>query len=359
MISSPRKSQARRQTICSLKKRTTEGKWKGITKCLQGGVFAAVSATSMFLCCSCSTIEWVDVGYLTPASDVPLKKSPVVDIVCVDKNEMTSTIAQSVKKLFAESDQFTIADSEKSPDYLIVLSGESQYRKDTENEKTYNKVVTKIAEKNDSGGEEKILVSEYDSSASSGVINVAVYSIKNLSPIASFDISGYDSEFKPKSEGIRDAAAYDEVLFSQIVEKLNDAFSIQKRISSTVFPERGDSELKRLVKAGRTADALERAKNIQPLEFDAFVQNINDGKYAEGDKWYSSVNALVEEKLCNYYVIAIAEEIDDYSPANLKRLHDRHLAILNLTNDDDLMLACPDSLARIERKLKQSQESSH
>ena len=70
------------------------------------------------------------------------------------------------------------------------------------------------------------------------------------------------------------------------------------------------------------------------------------GKYEEEEQ---------ETKLCNYYMQALAMEVNELKPENLKKLHAQHLAIMNLTTDDGLKTACPNTLARLEAKLNMLQ----
>jgi hypothetical protein len=326
---------------------------KRIMKITRRMLVSAGAAVLLSVAGGCST-PLPQISYLTPGNDVFLDSKPVVNVVATGDETMMTPLVTAVRSEFAKSNQFVV--SEESPDYLIVMNGEEQYRKDKDSEIIYNRKVEKSSVENDSSGNEVIVASDKDSSAFSGVLNVAVYSVKDLSPVCYFDIPLYDSDFKTKGDAVRGAGDYEKTLQAQMVEKMKDAFVSQKRAVPTIFPKRGDDRLKSLLENGKAQEAIERGKVVLPLEFEAFMENAINGKYAKWTDFFCS-NSEIEENLSNYYLVSIAEEMEDYSTETLEKLHARHCAILNQTEDSKLKEACPNALARIEYKLKRNQAS--
>ena len=112
------------------------------------------------------------------------------------------------------------------------------------------------------------------------------------------------------------------------MSKIKDAFLTQKRSIETALPKNADGDMKDAIRKGDVKAVQTRAKQIIPQSFDDFMKDIVAGKYKDN-----------------------ADEMEG-KLSNLKKLHALHVAILNQTKGDGLVIACPNSLARIESKLK-------
>lgn len=307
----------------------------------------------------CSSVDWENVGYVSPANEVNLKANPSIRIIAVGDEKMMAPIVRRIEDEFANSEQEQFKrkpirktsetseeryelDSE-NPDYWVVLRGERKFREDDLQAATYNRKVEKASSEDESGGKEFIQTVEHYSSTASAFLSVAVYGVKSLSPIYYFDVALYDADFK--SGQVRSASDYNTAFEEQLIAKIKDAFLIQKRYIETAFPKNADHYMKESLLAGNAEDVIERAKDIIPQDFDSFVKDIAAGIYKEREE-------EMESMLSDYYLLALAQEINNFEPDNLRKLLKRHVAILEQTNEDGLITACPNSLARIESKLR-------
>lgn len=299
------------------------------------------AATMALVISGCSSVNWEKVGYTSPANEVNLKANPSVKIVAIGNQEMLTPLVGAISSEFSKSGQIRV--TEDAPDYWLVFNGEKGFRTDDQAAAQFNRTVEKVAQKSDAGGREYLQKKDQNSSAATALLSVAVYGVTDLSPVYYFDIALYDADFKQGK--VRDGLAYDKKFTDQIIAKVKDAFLTQNRIVETALPKNADSGMKKALIAGDSKAVISRAAQVIPQDFDAFLADITAGKYKEkADE--------MESKLSNYYVLALAREIGNFEPANLNKLHAQHVAILNQTNKDGLSIACPNSLARIESKLK-------
>lgn len=305
-------------------------------------LFALGGAVTLSLIITgCSSVKWEGVNYLSPATEVNLKANPGVKIVALGNQKMLNPLVDTITREFAKSGQFKI--TTENPDYWLVFNGEAGFRTDDANAAKYNKKVTKVKNENKGGGYEYLTSADHSSSASTQFLSVAVYSVKDLAPVHYFDIALYDADFK--SGAVRDEKAYNALFTKQIISKVKDAFLTQKRTVNTAIPKAADSTMIKALLQGNSQGVIARAKVVIPAEFDKVIADAKAGVYKEKED-------VLEEMLCNYYVLALAQEINNFAPANLQALHRQHVAILNYAKDDALTEAVPNTLARIESKLK-------
>lgn len=301
-----------------------------------GGAAALAVAIS-----GCSSVSWENVGYVSPANEINLEANPSIKIVAVGNKAMMDPIVAAITSEFAKSGQFKM--DAVTPDYWIILNGERRFRVDDAKTIPFNRTVEKVVQQNDAGGYEYMRTVDHNSSAAAALLSVAVYGVKDLSPIYYFDVAMYDADFK--GGNVRGEVDYNKAFDSQIMSKIKDAFLTQKRSIETALPKNADGDMKDAIRKGDVKAVQTRAKQIIPQSFDDFMKDIVAGKYKDNAD-------EMEGKLSNYYILALSQEIGNFEPANLKKLHALHVAILNQTKGDGLAIACPNSLARIESKLK-------
>ena len=291
--------------------------------------------------CGCSSVSWENVGYTSPANEVNLKSNPSIKVVAFGSSPILSPLVKSINQELVRSGQLKTGTGQ--PDYWIAIYGEKDFRTDDAAAKPFNRKVEMVQKRTGGGGQDVLQTVDHNTSAAAEFLNVVIYGVSNLSPVYYFDIVLYDSDFK--SGAVRGEADYNREFSKQIIAKFRDAFLVQKRVVETAFPDNGDSKMKKALVAGDTKAALARAKELVPQEFDAFVADVSAGKYKDkADE--------METRLSNYYLLALANEIGNLEPGNLQKLHAQHVTILKLTTEDGLSTAVPNSLARIEHKLK-------
>lgn len=217
------------------------------------------------------------------------------------------------------------------------------YRADNRQAALFNRNVKKVREEHVHGGQERIQKTDYLSSAAAASMSVAIYSVKDLAPVYYFDVVLYDSDFLPGK--VRTAQEYYAMFAEQIINKFNDAFLIQRRQIETAIPKNADPILKNALVSGNAEGVIEQGKAYLPEPFEKYIEDVLAGKYKGQED-------QVEEKLSNYYVLALAQEMGSFDIALLKKLHAQHVTTLSLTESSGLKIACPNSIARIESKLK-------
>ena len=322
-------------------------------------LFALASVTTLaVIITGCSPVKWKDISYLSPANEVTLKANPSINVVALGNQKMLSPLVATIKKEFAKSGQFKI--NTQNPDYWIVLNGETSFRADDRNASLYNKKTVKKSSITADGGYEYITSTNSTSSTATKFLSVAVYSVNDLAPVHYFDIAIYDADFT--SRRARTSLAYNAKFTEQLITKIKDSFLIQKRKVETAIPKAADDKMIEALLKGNTKAVEARATALKlgyiedknskdkkevkyPLCLREVEKNIKAGKYKE------QAEAL-EELLCNYYVLTLAKELNDFSPNNLKNLHRQHTIILNYAQEEGLTIAVPNTLARLESKLK-------
>ena len=289
----------------------------------------------------CSSVNWESIGYLSPANEVSLKEKPSIKFIAVGDKAMLTPLVEKLKGEFVKSGQFEF--DATTPDYWIILSGKKNFRADDAKTLPFNREIKKVAKETSTGGKEFILRKDAQSSTAAAMLSIAVYGVKNLNPVYYFDIALYDADFK--GGAVRQRTEYDSAFENQLIAKIKDAFLVQKRNIDTALPKNADKNMQSALLAGDTQGVANRAKQILPADFDSFMKDVLAGKYKEKKDEQESM-------LSNYYILALSQEIGNFEPENLEKLHARHLAILKQTTEDGLSIACPNSLARIESKLK-------
>lgn len=291
--------------------------------------------------CGCSSVKWTKIEYLSPANEINLKNSPRVKFIAADKRGRTVALTKVIANEFAKSGQFKV--DEKDPDYWIVVRSGQMFRADTPQAALYNRNVKKVSRSNQAGGQEYIQTTDHKSSASAASLSVAVYSVKDLAPVYYFDVAMYDSDFT--NGKVRSGKAYSALFSKQIIEKFKDSFLTQKRAIATAIPKNADNVMINAIESGNAAQVKNFAKTYIPEPFDKFMADVYAGNYKDKKD-------IMENKLSDYYILALAQEMGSFDIALLKKLHAQHVATLNLTESSGLETACPNTIARIESKLK-------
>lgn len=291
--------------------------------------------------CGCTPFEWASVEYTMPANEINLKKSAGIRIVAANGKPENIGLANYMSKIFAKSGQFKI--DENNPDYWIVIDSAWNFRKDDPKTALFNRKVEKITRKDRSGGQEEITATDYNSSSAAAFLSIAVYSVKDLIPVYYFDFSVYDADFE--SGAVRTREQYYGIFLQKFIDKFKDSFMTKKRRIETAIPKNADKKMIRSILSGDAAGVIRQAKTCIPDPFDKFMTDVYAGKY-------KGKSRLVETKLSDYYILALAREMGSFDINLLKKLHDQHVAILNLTESSGLKTACPNTIARIESKLK-------
>ena len=300
---------------------------------------AAVLLVSIL--CGCSSVKWERLSYVTPANEINLKKKAAVKFTAAENRPEINMLVKLIADRFAGSGQFQV--DEKNPDYWIVIGSERNFRTDDPKTVVFNRHVEKARQSNQYGGHEFIKVTNHQTSSAAAFVTVAVYSVRDLAPVYYFDTVMYDSDFS--TGNIRSQKEYYGEFTRQIIAKFQDSFLVRNRRIETAIPKNADTALKDALSRNDAAGVITAAERCIPEPFDQFMSDVYAGKYKDND-------SLMETRLSDYYILALAQEMGSFDIALLKKLHAQHVAILNLTESRGLRIACPNTLARIESKLK-------
>lgn len=304
-----------------------------------------IIASAAIVLSGCATGKWERIPYETPGSTLNLKEGAKVKIAAFDqKNQPLVELVGSLENAFRNSGKVMIDD--KDPDYIFVLNLQRDYRHDTKDQLKFNtKYYVKKVE-NKSSGRDEIASKEQQTSTNATFVSIVLYKAKTLTPEYSFDLLVYDSEIIPQDSSGRDELQYNKKFTSQITAKLKAAFLSQYRKIYTYLPKNADDLLlESLTSLTKANIALfhKRKAEILSTDFDKFLSDAQAGKYKEKQD-------EMEALLSNYYMVAVFQEVFDFNPKNLKALFARQLKILELTQNEALVLACSNSLGRIESK---------
>ena len=296
----------------------------------------------MALLAGCSHVQEMQAVYLTPAGSVNFRKGSGIRVaVTGDRKLADGTLLAALRKEIASNGQYPL-DRER-PDYWIFLTEEGAFHKDNAREAAANRKVFMTTRENDSGGENLISTTDAVSSSAVRHLTAGVYRARDLAPMTYIDLIVSDGDFAPES--VRDEQAYASLFANQILGRLQEAFLTGKRPLPTLLPKGVDTIMVMELSRGNKAKVIARAKQIIPEKTAEVIARLEKAEEA-GER------EALEAKLRNHYMLALAEELDDCSAANLRRLHARHVAILSSTDDAGLKEAIPDTLARIEQKLE-------
>ena len=256
--------------------------------------------------------------------------------------------------------------ADKTTSHLMNIDNFMVYRADNSKQKIYNKQFLTIKHikrdehGNEIGGYESVGKKDAKSSTATLITTVTVYEIRNLEPLAYFNIVSTECDWQKWEENITDKHLFEKRLRRQIVAKLKDVITRDKKEIGVIIPDNCDGTAKRLLLNSDYEEAKTRLKTLLPQEdilaltpreivkkYDQWAREAEIAKKA-GKKGISERH--MEQDLRNYYLYLMAEEARNVSPRNLRSVHMGYTKIVVLTEDNSLIEACAHSLGRLEIK---------
>lgn len=296
-----------------------------------------LGAGAALLLGGCASVEMAQYT-VTSFAEVPLKKGASVKIVAND-DEMTPVVdaLKSEFAAFAKDKENGFKVVEANADYWFILSGAGQYAKGE------SQSVKSVAKKETEAGGTEVLASETKNFASAAKgVSVAVYQAKNLTPVHYFEIPIYTGD--NTKDAVRDENTYDKAFAKDVVERVKDAFLTQQKDVETPVPLEADATLRSQFAQG--------AKG-----YDAFLKtykslgDVNLAKLCEALRTKTYEGSDANMKLGNYYLYLLVKEAQTKDPAELEKIKDEQLMILEASDAKGLAEAVPVALARLEYKL--------
>ena len=255
---------------------------------------------------------------------------------------------------------------DKTASHLMNIDNFMVYRADNSKQKIYNKQFIKVTHPkrdkrgNEIGGYESIEKKDAKSSTATLITTVTIYDTRNLEPLAYFNIVSTDCDWRKWEEDIADKHLFEKGLRRQIVAKLKDLVTRDRKGVGVIIPDNCDRSAKQLLLNSDYQGAKSRLKILLPQEsilvlsprevikkYEQWAREVEIAK-KEGRK--GILERDMEQDLRNYYLYLMAEEARNISPGNLRSVHMGYTNIVALTEDNSLIEACAHSLGRLEIK---------
>lgn len=292
------------------------------------------------LLCGCASVEMVKYT-VTSFPEVTLE-SPEAgkpNVKLVAGSDEISPIVDAVKTEFVKSGAFDVV--EEDADYWFVFNGSEAYADGGSHQK-FN-VVKKEAS---TGGRDAIEPMSLNLASATKIVNVSVYQARILAPVTYFEVPLYAGDC---GEGAARAAGdYTKAFTDEVVERVNDAFLTQKKDVEIPVALTADGGLRKSFAAGdykKFNDAYSRLVGPKGFDLTAFCETVRKGEYKGSD---------VEQKLSNYSLMLLVKESQTTSPAELAKIRDEQMKVLEFSSGKGLAEAVPVALARLEYKLANS-----
>ena len=296
-----------------------------------------LGAGAALLLGGCASVEMAQYK-VTSFAEVPLTKGASVKIVA--NGDAMSPIVDALKSEFAafakdKENGFKVV--EENADYWFILSGAGQYAKGAP------QAVKVVAKKETAAGGTEVLAAETKNFASAAKgVSVAVYQAKSLTPVHYFEIPIYTGD---NTKGaVRDEQTYDKAFAKDVVERVKDAFLTQQKDVETPVPLEADATLRsQFAQGAKGYDAfLKTYKSLGAVDLAKLCEALRTKTYEGSD---------ANMKLGNYYLYLLVKEAQTKDPAELEKIKNEQLMILEASDAKGLAEAVPVALARLEYKL--------
>jgi hypothetical protein len=299
------------------------------------------------------------VQFITPSKFSMIKKGSNIYIQELHNFKYNSkSLHKGLVKYFKKDKIFNIVNNIKKADVIISLNTFYSYRGDTNSDGKYNirydveRVVYRDKKGRETGGYDKLVSSNYMASTATLVSTVSIYNKKDLAPLIYFNISQTDTSKAKSKKGYKSNKKFNSEFTSKLIEKLNDLITTKAKKANVFLPNLCDKELKSLLLNANFATLFQKAKTILPP---FSLDEVNEEKYELINKQASVKGSKISKRdletdLANFYIYYMAKESTDISRKNVKDVFNAYKRIMFLTKNESLMLACANSLGRVEFK---------
>ena len=293
------------------------------------------------------------VQFYTPSKLSVIKKGSKVYIQGLhDHKYLSKNLHKGIKDYFEKDNIFKIVNNKKESDIVISINTFYSYRGDSLQDTQYNKKYFVKRISNKSGGQDKLMQSTFSSSTGTLISTISIYDKKNLEPLVYFNIMPTDTSKVINGKGYASKQNFNQKFTQEVINKLNDLVSEKNKNVNVFLPLKSNPELKKSLLNSKFDDLFKSAEVLLP-KFD--IDEVSKEKYEDIKKKSSEKGSKIlkrdlETDLSNFYVYFIAKESVDISAKNIKKVYAGYKRIMNLTTDESLILACANSLGRIEFK---------
>ena len=274
-----------------------------------------------------------------------------------DHKYKSKNLHKGIKNYFEKDNIFKVVNSIKSADVVISVNTFYSYRADDSKDTKFNKkyVVKRELYKNNKGrvtaGQDKLVMSNHSASTATLVTTVSIYDKKNLEPLVYFNIIPTDTS-KVVSGTYKSSSAFNSKFTQDVVSKINDLVTTKSKNVNVFLPKTSNPKLKSSLLNANFKEVFENSKSILPA-FD--IEDVSIQKYEDIKKKASVKGSKIQKRdlekdLSNFYIYFMAKESTDISAKNIKNVYNGYKKIMFLTKNENLILACANSLGRVEFK---------
>ena len=302
------------------------------------------------------------VKFYTPSKLSVIKEGSKIYIQGLhDHKYKSSKLHKGIKNYFEKDNIFKVVNSIKSADIVISVNTFYSYRADDSSDTKYNKKyfvkreVYKNSRGKTTGGKDKLLMSNHSSSTATLITTVSIYDKKNLEPLVYFNVTPTDTSkvIMGKSSTIyKSSNAFNSKFTNDVISKINDLVTTKDKNVNVFIPKNGNAKLKSSLLNANFKDLFKNSKSVLP----AFaISEVSMKKYEDIKKQASVKGSKIQKRdletdLSNFYIYYMAKESTDISAKNIKDVHKSYKKIISLTKNESLILACANSLGRVEFK---------
>ncbi|MFA6811245.1 MAG: hypothetical protein WCR47_09355 [Desulfoplanes sp.] len=299
------------------------------------------------------------VSFDIPSRISVIKKGARVRIFTTGNRERnTAAFVRELTTALNNAGWFKVVSSQ-SFEYAMNINTFRGYRRDTDGETQYNLKVFKKSQTDNIGNGRDFLVSEAKHSAIAAyVTTVSIYEVRTLEPMAYFNIVASQGMWEDQANSLPSAAFLDKKLSDQIVKRMRNLLSSERRDVGVILPAGGDQKVKNMLVAGKISAAAKRAGSLIPgvplakLTPMLYEQWAEAAKKAQKEGNTEAKERDMEEDLATNYLLLMAREASGVAEDALRQIHDGYAKILALTDNQDMVNACAHSLSRVEQNAR-------
>ncbi len=296
----------------------------------------------------CTTGKWEKVDFVTPGQRNLPGTKPKICIKTNEKQDDKNSFYHLITNKLKTSSKVELTTLSQS-DYLLSINNFFSYREDNNKSAEYNTSINKKTKINknskgiETGGYDYIEEEKHKSNSAILISNISIYETNTLEPISYFSIETYDSSFVTMSNKIKTREILFNKLQSNLTNKIYDILLTSSKKIDTFIPENsGKIFVDYLLKGNNKMVASYIQKEIGVPSIKNMIRKIKK----------DDDSTKKEELLSNFYIYLLSKEQKDVSLSNLSFLHTSYVALLAMTENDELIKGCTTSLARLETKSK-------
>jgi len=322
-------------------------------------LLSLVTTTILFTGCNNVAQPNTPVKFYTPAKLSVIKKGSKIYVKNLHNSQYKSKqLLTGIKDYFKKDNIFKIVNNIKDADVVISLNNFYSYAKDTLSQKAYNikyykkTNIYRDSKGRETGGQDVLLNTNFASSTATLITTVSIYDKKHLEPLVYFNITPTDTSKTPSLVNTANSAAFNKKFTQEVINKLNDLVTTKNKNANVFLPKNVNKTLKSDLLSANFTQLFKDTKEILP-KFD--IEEVSVAKYDSISKEASKKGSKIKKRdlesdLSNFYIYLMAKEATDISAKNIKKVYNGYKKIMNLTSDESLILACANSLGRLEFK---------